>query len=61
MLTQRFDIGPRRLQRIFRDCKGASPKWVIQRHRLIEAAQRIGRRDQTIDFAVPALEIGYSD
>ncbi len=38
MLTERFGIGPRHLQRIFRDYVGVSPKWVIQRHRLIEAA-----------------------
>jgi AraC-like DNA-binding protein len=61
MLTERFDIGPRHLQRIFRDYVGVSPKWVIQRHRLIEAAQRLGRRDQSIDFAALALELGYSD
>jgi AraC-like DNA-binding protein len=61
MLTGRFDIGPRQLQRIFRDYVGVSPKWVIQRHRLIEAAERLRRRDQSVDFAALALDLGYSD
>jgi hypothetical protein len=34
MLAERFDVGRRQLQRVFRDYVGVSPKWVIQRHRL---------------------------
>jgi AraC-like DNA-binding protein len=61
MLVKRFDMGLRQLQRIFRDYVGVSPKWVIQRHRLIEAAERLRNGDDSIDFAGLALELGYSD
>ena len=61
MLVERFDMGPRQLQRLFRDYVGVSPKWVIQRHRLIEAAERLRSGDESIDFAALALDLGYSD
>jgi AraC-like DNA-binding protein len=41
MLAPRFSIGLRQLQRVFRAYVGVSPKWVIQRYRLIEAAERV--------------------
>lgn len=52
--------GARALQRIFREHVGASPKWVIQRHRLQEAALRIERGDHG-SFASLAAELGYAD
>jgi AraC-like DNA-binding protein len=61
MLAERFDMGLRQLQRIFREYVGVSPKWVIQRHRLIEAAERLKGRNHSIDFAALALDLGYSD
>jgi AraC-like DNA-binding protein len=61
MLTERFDMGLRQLQRIFRDYVGVGPKWVIQRYRLVEAAARLNGRDDSVDFAGLALDLGYSD
>jgi AraC-like DNA-binding protein len=61
MVAEQFDIGLRQLQRVFRDYVGVSPKWVIQRHRLIEAAERLQSRHDSIDFAGLALDLGYSD
>jgi AraC-like DNA-binding protein len=61
MLAEWFDVGRRQLQRVFRDYVGVSPKWVIRRYRLIEAAERLRCRDDSIDFALLALDLGYSD
>jgi AraC-like DNA-binding protein len=60
-LVERFDVGPRQIQRVFQEYVGVSPKWVIQRYRLIEAAERLRSRDRSIDFAALALDLGYSD
>lgn len=40
-LVDEFDTNPRQLQRLFKDYVGVSPKWVIQRYRLLEAAERV--------------------
>jgi AraC-like DNA-binding protein len=61
MLVDRFDAGLRQLQRLFREYVGVSPKWVIQRQRLIEAAERLRTGDRSIDFAAIALDLGYAD
>jgi AraC-like DNA-binding protein len=53
-------IGPRALQRLFRDCVGASPKWVIRRNRLQEVALRIERGDGGSLTAL-AADLGYTD
>jgi AraC-like DNA-binding protein len=50
----------RRLQRAFADHLGASPKWVIRRYRLLEAAER-ARQDDRPDWAGVARQLGYSD
>ena len=50
----------RPLQRLFRDYVGASPKWVIRRHRLQEAAVRL-ERDGGGSLAALAAELGYAD
>lgn len=60
-IVKRFSIGLRRLQRMFQEYVGASPKWVIQRHRLIEASERIRAGNAEINFVELALELGYSD
>jgi AraC-like DNA-binding protein len=50
----------RSLQRLFRRYVGASPKWVIQRYRLHEAAERL-KASCCVDLAELALELGYAD
>ena len=56
-----YGMGLRKLQRLFLGHVGVSPKWVIQRFRLIEAAERMRNTADQIDFAILALELGYSD
>jgi AraC-like DNA-binding protein len=50
---------PRALQRLFREYVGVSPKWVLRRLRLQEAAERM--RDGAGDWAALALDLGYAD
>jgi AraC-like DNA-binding protein len=49
----------RSLQRRFNTCVGMSPKWVIQRYRLHEAAEQLAQGRP--DFAALALRLGYFD
>ncbi|WP_342379722.1 helix-turn-helix transcriptional regulator [Myxococcus stipitatus] len=51
---------PRNLQRRFRAAVGVSPKWVLQRYRLHEAAEQLARPDAP-DMASLALQLGYFD
>lgn len=53
-------LEPRKLQRRFDAAVGVSPKWVLQRYRLHEAAERLARADVP-DMASLALELGYFD
>jgi AraC-like DNA-binding protein len=53
-------LSVRNMQLLFRDQVGASPKWVIRRHRLLEAADRLGHGG-TVDLAQLALALGYCD
>jgi AraC-like DNA-binding protein len=55
-----FGLGPRRLQRLFDEYVGVRPKWVIQRYRLHEAAERIAASPDQV-WADLALELGYAD
>ena len=55
-----FDIGVRRLQRLFADHVGVSPKWVIQRYRLFDAVEAAARGDE-VNWADLAVQLGYSD
>ena len=59
-IAEAFALSMRQLQRLFHEYVGVTPKWVIQRHRLIEAAERIaaGTND---DWADLALILGFSD
>jgi len=50
----------RTLQRLFNRYIGVSPKWVIQRYRLHEAAEEMKNND-SIDWAHLALQLGYYD
>ena len=53
-------LAPRQLQRLFDEYVGVRPKWVIQRYRLHEAAERIAASPEH-DWAELALELGYAD
>jgi AraC-like DNA-binding protein len=59
-LVERTDIGKRTLQRLFHEYVGVGPKWVIQRYRLHEAAQRLAEEGEVV-MADLALDLGYSD
>ncbi|MFD4654531.1 DUF6597 domain-containing transcriptional factor [Kitasatospora sp. NPDC058444] len=50
----------RRLQRLFAEYVGASPKWVLRRARLHEAAERAAAVGE-LDLAGLAAELGYAD
>jgi AraC-like DNA-binding protein len=49
----------RTLQRLFREYVGVSPKWVLQRIRLHEAAERMAEGEG--DWPRLALDLGYFD
>jgi AraC-like DNA-binding protein len=50
----------RRLQRLFAEYVGVSPKWVIRRYRLLDAVERVAA-GTAIDWADLALDLGYAD
>ena len=59
-LAAALGLPVRRLQRLFTDYVGVSPKWVMRRARLQEAAVRAehGGHD---DWATLATDLGYAD
>jgi AraC-like DNA-binding protein len=59
-VVERAGMGKRTLQRLFHEYVGVSPKWVIQRYRLHEAAQRLAD-DPDLSLADLALDLGYCD
>ena len=59
-LAGAVDLSPRALQRLFSDYLGVSPKWVIRRLRLHEAAHRLAGAE-ALDLARLAQELGYFD
>jgi AraC-like DNA-binding protein len=59
-LSHATGLGARALQRLFREHVGASPKWVIRRHRLQEVALRLERGDR-VTLAMLAADLGYTD
>lgn len=59
-ICAKFDIGERALQRLTGRRIGLSPKWLVQRRRLHDAADRL-RRDGEVDLARVAAELGYAD
>lgn len=59
-LTDRFELSKRTLQRMFKKYVGVTPKWVIQRYRLHEAAEMLAS-EQTANWPQIALELGYYD
>jgi AraC-like DNA-binding protein len=50
----------RTLQRLFADYVGVSPKWVMRRARLHEAAERADS-GEPVDWALLASDLGYAD
>ena len=59
-LVERYKVNKRTLQRLFAKYVGVSPKWVIQRYRLHEAAERLASGDSVGQSAL-AVDLGYSD
>lgn len=55
-----FGTSARTLQRLFGEYVGVSPKWMIRRYRLQEAAERIAA-SALVDWAQIALDLGYAD
>ncbi|MQA96969.1 MAG: helix-turn-helix domain-containing protein [Streptosporangiales bacterium] len=55
-----FGVSVRHLQRLFAEYVGASPKWVLRRARLHEAATRADA-GAPIDWATLATDLGYTD
>ena len=58
-VCEHFGLSERTLQRLTQRRLGLSPKWVIQRRRLHEAADRL--RSGTGNLATVAAELGYAD
>ncbi len=59
-LVKQINLSKRTLQRLFHHYVGVSPKWVIKRFRLHEAAEKIAAGTVT-DWPRLALELGYFD
>jgi AraC-like DNA-binding protein len=59
-VAARHGVSVRTLQRLFRRHVGVSPKWVLQRYRLHEAAERMAAGEAT-DLASLAQDLGYFD
>lgn len=59
-VVQRLAINKRALQRLFSQYVGVSPKWVIKRYRLHEAAERLAA-GEVVAWPQLALDLGYFD
>jgi AraC-like DNA-binding protein len=59
-LVGEFQMSLRQLQRLFNEYVGVSPKWVIQRYRLHDAAERIAAGTD-IKWADLSSDLGYAD
>ena len=60
-IVDRYGLNKRTLQRLFAKYVGVSPKWVIQRYRLHEAAEQLAAADGLASQTAIALDLGYSD
>lgn len=56
----RRNLNKRTLQRLFRQYVGVSPKWVIKRYRLHEAAERLAD-GEGVDVPNLDFDLGYFD
>ena len=59
-LADQLGISVRRLQLLFKEYVGASPKWVIRRYRLLDAADQLAN-GTGVDLATLAQALGYYD
>lgn len=62
--AESMGLTPRAMQRLFREQVGATPKWVLRRMRLQEAAYQIERsRDEEVGISLTELahRLGYTD
>lgn len=59
-LAARAGVGTRSLQRLFAEHVGMSPKQVIRRYRLLEAAESVAT-GADVSWAQLATDLGYSD
>jgi AraC-like DNA-binding protein len=59
-VAARHGLSARTLQRLFRRYIGVGPKWVLQRYRLHEAAERMAAGEAQ-DLTRLALDLGYFD
>jgi AraC-like DNA-binding protein len=59
-LSDQFKLSKRSLQRLFKKYVGISPKWVIQRYRLHEAAEKMSSGEMK-NWSQLALKLGYFD
>jgi AraC-like DNA-binding protein len=59
-LSRACGISVRSVQRLFADYVGVSPKWVMRRARLHEAASRADL-GKVVDWAELAVDLGYAD
>jgi len=59
-LGEQTGMSVRQMQRLFRKYVGVSPKWVIKRFRLQEAAERI-EKDASTSLTELAVQLGYFD
>ena len=59
-LSAESGLTARTLQRLFADYVGVSPKWVMRRARLHEAAERADS-GEPVDWALLASDLGYAD
>ncbi|MEU6882826.1 AraC family transcriptional regulator [Streptomyces sp. NPDC046712] len=62
-LARTEGLSSRSLQRLFSNCVGVGPKWVILRYRIHEALERAESAESqgALDWAGLAAELGYSD
>jgi AraC-like DNA-binding protein len=58
--VRKFLINKRTMQRLFKEYVGVSPKWVIQRSRIHEAALHVADGERH-DWAKLAADLGYFD
>lgn len=58
-LCARFELNERTLQRLLHKRIGLSPKWLIRRRRLQEAAERL--RESEAELSGIASDLGYAD
>jgi AraC-like DNA-binding protein len=59
-LAAQLNLGERALQRLFNEYVGVSPKWVIRRSRLHDAAARLDNAEE-VNLTQLAADLGYSD